>query len=351
MSHSKTNRLPYIDALRGLAIIIVVFGHVETYGFFNFQGITPLENFFQAIQMPLFFFISGFVSYKALPVPDAKKLGSLIGKKAVQLLIPALVVGLIYTYTKSGTDITAFITDAAKKGYWFTISLFEMMLVYYLVSFVANKFSKDGLGALLAIALGCFLLKLPFKASPLLNEIGNCTSLHFTFSHFQFLAAGLIARKYADKFEASFDSQLVRTIAVILFFVFMGIQLYIFKNGNLPGFAGKVLETLIEAAVAYPTVYIMFLLFSKSYNPSFMNGALEYVGKRTLDIYLLHYFFLPKLPMVGNFLNSHPNVVLEAAAGFAIAIAVVAAALLASRIINLSTFLGKYVLGSNNVTR
>lgn len=351
MTSPRTNRYPYIDALRGLAIIIVVFGHVETYCFFNFQGITALENFFQAIQMPLFFFISGFVAYKALPVTTLNKLSELLKRKALQLLVPAFVVGLIYTYTKSGTDFTIFISDAAKRGYWFTISLFEMMFVYYVISYIGNRKGKDGLWCLLAVSLICFMLKLPFKSHPLLNQIGNYTSLHFTFSYFQFLALGMLARKYSDKFEGSYDSQPVRTTAVLAFFVFFGLQLYLYKAGNLSGLVGKVIETVLEVAIAYPTVYLLFFLFNRYYNASFLNGTLEFVGKRTLDIYLLHYFFLSKLPMIGDFLKMYPNVVVECIVGFTLTIAVVTAALVVSRIINSSSFLGKVVLGSNNVVK
>lgn len=35
-----------------------------------------------------------------------------------------------------------------------------------------------------------------------------------------------------------------------------------------------------------------------------IGNSLQYIGRRTLDIYLLHYFFLPTLPMVGFFLRN-----------------------------------------------
>lgn len=346
MQVKATNRFPYIDALRGLAIIIVVFGHVEYFGFFNFEGFSIIGNFFQAIQMPLFFFISGFVVYKSLPVTTINKLGTLLWRKTLQLILPAMLVGLIYTYAKSGGDFHSFITNASKKGYWFTISLFEMMAVYYLISYIMNKFQKDGLFPLLAVSFVCFLLKLPFKDHPLLEEIGNYTSLHYTFSHFQFFAIGLIARKYMNKFETLMNSQLIMTLAILLMFAFFWLQLETFRNGTLPGSLGKVLETMIEVAVAYPTVYIMYYLFHRYYKPNFLNGSLEYVGKRTLDIYLIHYFFLPRLPMVGEFFKSYPNLILECLVGFVLALLVVGASLIVSRLITLSDFCGKYVLGS-----
>ena len=34
--------------------------------------------------------------------------------------------------------------------------------------------------------------------------------------------------------------------------------------------------------------------------------SLQYVGVRTLDVYLLHYFFLPHLPAVGAWFKATP---------------------------------------------
>lgn len=347
MQVKATNRFPYIDALRGFAIILVVFGHVEHFGFFVFEGFSAIGNFFQAIQMPLFFFISGFVVYKALPVNSLKKLGSLLCGKTLQLIIPALLVGLIYTYAKSGGDFLSFMANASKKGYWFTISLFEMMFIYYLISYVMNKFQKDGLFLLFTVSMICFVLKLPFKAYPILEEIGNYTSLHYTFNHFQFFAIGLIVRKYWVKFETLLNSQTIMTLALLLMSLLFWLQLYIFNNGNLSGNIGKVISTMVEVAVAYPTVYVMFFCFNRYYKPTFLKGTLELVGKRTLDIYLIHYFLLPRLPMVGEFFRTYPNVILECLVGFALALIVVAASLIVSRLIRLSDFCGRYVLGSN----
>jgi len=329
-------------------MIIVVFGHVETYGFFNFSYTTILGNLFQSVQMPLFFFISGFVVYKERPVRNWSKFFSLVVKKAQQLLLPALVVGLIYTYTKSGTEFNEFISDAAKKGYWFTISLFEMFLIYYFMSALFNRYEKDGLWVLLAISFICFLMKLPFKAYPWLNEIGNYTSLHFTFNHFQFMVIGMLTRKYFNIIVSMLERQMVKTMTILIFFLLFYLQITLSPMG---GMVGKVVDTILECGIAYPSIYLLFMLFNRHYESSFMNGALEYVGKRTLDIYLLHYFLLPALPMVGEFLKSYPNVILECLVGFTLAILIVIVALFISRIIRVSQVLGMLVLGANKSSK
>ena len=76
------------------------------------------------------------------------------------------------------------------------------------------------------------------------------------------------------------------------------------------------------------------------------SSFLKFVGTRTLDIYLLHYFFLPKLPMVGEFfrVNRH-NFILDTTAALAVALVVVAFCVITSQLLRVSPFLKKYLFG------
>lgn len=58
----KRKRLEYIDAMRGFAILFIVFGHIPLYCYgiadeqlSSFRALTSL------LQLPMFFFVSGFV--------------------------------------------------------------------------------------------------------------------------------------------------------------------------------------------------------------------------------------------------------------------------------------------------
>lgn len=58
-----TNRYEYIDALRGIAILFIVFGHIPMfcYGLSEAAQLSSFRALTSMVQLPLFFFISGFL--------------------------------------------------------------------------------------------------------------------------------------------------------------------------------------------------------------------------------------------------------------------------------------------------
>lgn len=174
----KKERIQYIDALRGFTMILVVFAHVEMFGFFNFGYETFIGKLFQSFRMPLFFFISGFIAYKSDRIWNRSTCCQLTKKKMLVQIIPALFFGLIYTYLYLDQDFNAFISDSSKRGYWFTFVLLEMFLIYYCMNgfshFVCKrtKFSEPVLTTILLVssAIILYLLKLPLKIAPALSS-------------------------------------------------------------------------------------------------------------------------------------------------------------------------------------
>lgn len=74
--------------------------------------------------------------------------------------------------------------------------------------------------------------------------------------------------------------------------------------------------------------------------------AMQYIGKRTLDIYLLHYFFLPsELPFLKGIITNDSSATVCLFTTFTIALAVVAVCLLTSSVLRLSPFVAKWVFG------
>ena len=105
---------------------------------------------------------------------------------------------------------------------------------------------------------------------------------------------------------------------------------------------------MISGIVSTMLVYTFFRksehLFSKD---RWFGKSLQFIGRRTLDIYLIHYFFLPYhcLQDFGAKLIQYDNKAMEVVVIFTLALCVLAISLIASSIIRLNPFLAHYLFG------
>lgn len=89
MSSRYSNRVLWIDAARGLAIFLVILGHTVQFGSqgkFDFFS-NPLFIFIYSFHMPLFVFLSGFVSAHGIYASDQKHF---LRRRFEQLMIPMI---------------------------------------------------------------------------------------------------------------------------------------------------------------------------------------------------------------------------------------------------------------------
>ena len=131
------NRIEYIDALRGFTMILVVLNHVSFYCFGIDNTIPSLHKYLQEIQMPLFFFISGFVLYRPNVNWDSKFIASQFKRKIPVLLISPFIFFCIFIYIHH-VPFTQGIYDDTKCGYWFTFVLFYFFAYYSITRYLLN---------------------------------------------------------------------------------------------------------------------------------------------------------------------------------------------------------------------
>ena len=70
------------------------------------------------------------------------------------------------------------------------------------------------------------------------------------------------------------------------------------------------------------------------------------MGRRTLDIYLIHFFMIPLDFKIITVFMDHPMPVVEAFAAAIIAVLIIAVSLLVSEILRLSPFLAHWLFGA-----
>lgn len=351
-----TKRIEYIDALRGITMILVVFSHVELFGF-HVDEPTLLNSLFISFRMPLFFFISGFIAYKASIEWNVQTWWTMSKKKILVQLVPTLFFGLIYTYLYYNTDIYTFIARNGKLGYWFTIVLLEIFLITYTIKTCLyrgnlQKYNKHVVVTLIATSALLYLLKLVLKTDSTLNEIGNIFSLHHTFNYFQYFAFGHICAMYKNKFHHILDNRYAITIIIALYaLLFCTQRFYIGQHISDSINIWKIADTLTETIVGYLGVLIVYNTF-RTYQDTFstqtrIGSSLQYIGKRTLDIYLMHSFFIPHLPQLGSFFNENKNLAIELVANLGISLTIICICLGISNILRTSPLLAKILFGSS----
>lgn len=122
-------RINYLDALRGFAILLVIEGHVRIFGMGIKSYDTMSALMLYSLDLPLFFFISGLLAYR--PNLSTKAIAKNILKKIEYLVLPALFFSVVYNLIYHKSVLTPLYAGFGK--YWFTITLFECFLIYYVV--------------------------------------------------------------------------------------------------------------------------------------------------------------------------------------------------------------------------
>lgn len=315
---------------------------------------------FIQFRMPLFFFISGFLAYNAGKVWTGKNWFSAIKKKLLIQIVPTFIFGTLFTYLVKHYSILTFFTNGYKNeyyGYWFTISLLEMFIIYYTINYLIHKFTLQAtstVGVLVIIAL--ILYTSTITKIPVISDIEHSLFASNTFRYFQFFVFGNIFARYRTFSTKALDNNVFTGSIIILFFLFLTVNIL---SSNASGVVHPKLFRLICAIIpsqvcGYCGLLIIFAFFRKyqTYLTSTtrLGASLQYIGRRTLDIYLLHYFFIPELPFIGVFFRESPNILLELVCGVIISILITGICLLISNTIRISDLLGHYLFGAKITT-
>ena len=354
-----SKRIEYIDALRGFTMVLVVFAHIETYGFDMYLS-TIAGRMFSVFRMPTFFFISGFIAYKHRKW-DVSTWFKMVKMKTRVQVIPTIVFGLIYTYLVCGTTLTTFFTHEAKLGYWFTLVLLEMYIILYSINLltdalVKNKDKERICSSILLVSTAfiLYLLKSPFLRIPSLHVWGDYFCLHKLFVYFMYFALGHIAAMYKNIFEKILNNQYITAAIIIIFSIILYVYLT-FDDANMNHGISRFYRALQGPILGVTGSLIVYNYFRK-YQHAFVKekaigGVLQTIGRRTLDIYLLHYFFIPFLPQVGQILSDeNRTIVLELIIGISLALCIIVLCLVISNILRTSNLLEYCLFGVKKTT-
>lgn len=361
MMNSETTtrkpRIEWLDALRGFTMILVVANHVGQQAFFQEPKYSASLPFLLLFRMPLFFFISGFLAYKADVVWNWLTLRQLSLKKLRVQLVPTVVFFLLYiaVMCKDFDDgLARALIAPTKFGYWFTLVLLYMLLIYYAFCYIEHRLRLHSWIPItlmfivsMVIYETCFLPKEFWwafghkGAKP--SHFLDYSSLIQLMQYMPFFLFGNIVRRYWEQAQRLMDSKWFYplVIVIVIFCTIDVLKWHTLRMAwtNLPSTLAKFL--LLSIAFMYFRYYQKY--FTRA---TVIGSSLQYIGRRTLDIYLLHFFFIPNVPGIGSFFNTYRhNFVLDTTLSVLVALLIIGFCIVCSNILRVSPLFKKYLFG------
>jgi len=274
----EKQRIEWLDFMKAVAIFIVVLGHI---GHRVSGDYPPFVRLVEFMEMPFFFMLSGILAGKVI----GKPIWSTLIKKIKTLIVPFLTCGIPATIILGRFE--EYINNQFHGGYWFLLSLTTCWICFLIMQHFARLFGtfvKNIIVQLILLHIPFYIYVLCSKYIP--DHIDDLLSLNYTFTYYRFFLLGYFVYTYIP-FERL---QQIYSYGIHYFIVVFISVLY------LKG---------IEPSVSLVLIRILFVLsffgllwdFHKSL-PHWMMTVSNYVGTRTLGIYVFHYLISPWFVLV-----------------------------------------------------
>lgn len=269
-----------IETLRGLALILMVVGHVIGSSAHSGMRVPDdsllryLYDSFVYIRMPLFTAISGYV-YALRPVTSSRSVQQFLKGKAYRIAVPLLVVSSLFFVAQSFTpgtnekpDLDNFfgIFFYGYAHFWF---LQAILLIFLAVVFLEKAHITKTL-------TGAFLVLLVSLLVPaLLSEPIKIFSFYRALDLLPFFLLGLITCRFPEKLTGLLPF-LLAACALTLVIIH---QAYLLDLLSLPSSWVDKLGSALGLCAIYTLIHHRFNCF-----------PLMFLGKYSFEVYLFHVF-------------------------------------------------------------
>lgn len=284
-----------INIARGIGILLVVLGH----SFPSWEGgiknefFLYLFRFIYSFHMPLFFFLSGFVSYKLLVLKSSKEKINGIKSKLKRLIIPYLVISIPslilkymfadFAYRKfnfNNSILNIILGENPNGGLWFLYTLFT-------VSIIAIIFNKVNLKWLIGVFFVLAILPVGYPNIFKINRL--CLNGIYYF-------LGIYINQNYELFKSKLAKRQYINISCILILV-----------SNLVDINIRFIILLKALMGIYLTINLSILIVN---HKNRVRDLLRVLGKYSYDIYLISYFIqIPIRIVLFNKMNFNYNFV------------------------------------------
>ncbi|MBD5177100.1 MAG: acyltransferase family protein [Bacteroidales bacterium] len=291
-------RQSYLDVLKGIAIFLVVMGHAIA---FQVRGLdhSLLFKIIGTVHMPLFFFISGWLSYKASGIDIFS--GRALWKRFKRLIIPMVAVSSLWVlyFPKSGLEsplapgFDGLWGDMWKNGYWFTPVLFCIFICFGVFQPLLLRCRTLAAELACTAVISAALFTGDLLLAPNLRAI---LSTELTVQYLPMFLIGWMCRRHADGFKAFWLKSNGYTVAAVVLVPVFYIITWTWEFPWLSPWMTFVLCIIARFCIAVIGFGCVMPWTERA--PESRGVKLwSLLGRKSLAIYLLHYFLL--FPLMG----------------------------------------------------
>ena len=272
------NRKEWLDALRGLAILLVIYGH-------SVKGFPLFFVFTSPVKMPLFFAITGYLLY----IREEKAFFTQILNRVIipWLILGILPVVLMIPFKGIGNVFSTLLGMLSGKVLWF----FPCFIIGEIIHFVLRKYCKTIWGIVIA---SFFFFLVGFLAHK--HGVLNYAMINRAFTVQPFFLIGYLFRIY--------ESQLTKLrwgLIGGLFVVYIALC-----SLSIALFPGRTLDVHLNQYFNIPYCFLLvflgcIVLFTAASKAEIKSSFMSFIGQNTLVLYIWHAYAIAILIKVISF--------------------------------------------------
>lgn len=286
MAESRNKSL---DALKGLAILIVMFGHVQQW---NEMQDSYLYTGIELIQMPLFMAVSGYISGMSRRYMNFENFRKILWKRTIAYLLPFFVWMVFVNVVRNPQNILHPVRIGnvilvtlrnPDNGLWFLLTLYMLTVILLLAQLVEHKVGFLGFWLVIVLMFSGLMLQYYYFKLDYLAPTYTIQYMPF------FLGAYLVSR------YKSFIENVCKPIycRIMFYLSLLCVFGYVFFVSQLQP---AIFMMAYRKAAAFMACYACFYVIVNRRLESKGMKLLGILGMYTLEIYVLHIHFTKLIP-------------------------------------------------------
>ena len=316
----EKQRVAYFDEMKGLAIILVVIGHMMLFAF-KFNPSEPSK--FIYFNMPMFFYISGYLAYKQ--IKTIRELNSKLIKRGLTLLIPYVVFLSIWCIFSKYANILEIMFGGGGR-YWFLYSLSIISTFFLIYEYFVGHVKKTWRYIMLWIIPYLILISIKIY----LNRTGGgnlCEIITGLVNYYRYYMIGYLCKKYFNLNKLLFHNDIVAAIGFVAYIL----NWFFFEIHNM----------LLIFTGSFGAIIVIQRFFQMMVKENSKAGrTLSSIGKQSLAIYVIHYFFIPDVSAsMHDFLDCSNPFIWQLTFAFLLSIPIIASSMFVGKLIETNKYL------------